>query len=140
MRYTYTAVITPEDGKYYVRVPDITGCITTGKGLEDAVVQITDALPYGLAGQRVSHPPSDPTAGYPPWCEGSSCECKRGDCCITHHACCNALCGPFAPLSGGYPFRPKRTCSAALYAAPELSPPAFEQGKNILVNPLIENL
>ena len=44
MRYTYTAVITPEDGKYYVRIPDITGCITTGKGLEDAVVQINDAL------------------------------------------------------------------------------------------------
>lgn len=44
MRYTYTAVITPEDGKCYVRVPDITGCVTTGKDVEDAVVQITDAL------------------------------------------------------------------------------------------------
>ena len=44
MRYTFTAVITPEDGKCYVRVPDITGCVTTGKDIEDAVVQITDAL------------------------------------------------------------------------------------------------
>ena len=44
MRYTYTAVITPEDGKFYARVPDITGCATTGKDIEDAVVQITDAL------------------------------------------------------------------------------------------------
>ena len=44
MRYTFTAVITPEDGKCYVRVPDITGCATTGKDVEDAVAQITDAL------------------------------------------------------------------------------------------------
>lgn len=44
MRYTFTAVITPEDGKYYARVPDITGCVTTGKDIEDAVSQITDAL------------------------------------------------------------------------------------------------
>ncbi len=44
MRYTYTAVITPEDGKYYVRVPDVAGCVTTGRSVEDAVLQITDAL------------------------------------------------------------------------------------------------
>ena len=44
MRYTYTAVITPGEGKCYVKVPDIPGCVTTGKDLEDAVVQITDAL------------------------------------------------------------------------------------------------
>ena len=44
MHYTYTAVITPKDGTYYVKVPDISACITTGKNLEDAVVQITDAL------------------------------------------------------------------------------------------------
>lgn len=44
MRYTYTAVITPGEGKCYVRVPDITGCVTTGKDIEDAVTQITDAL------------------------------------------------------------------------------------------------
>lgn len=44
MCYTYTAVITPEDGKYYVRVPDVAGCVTTGSSVEDAVLQITDAL------------------------------------------------------------------------------------------------
>ena len=44
MRYTFTAVITQGDGKCYVRVPDVAGCATTGKDLEDAVVQITDAL------------------------------------------------------------------------------------------------
>ncbi len=35
MRYTYTAVITPEDGKCYVKIPDIPGCITTGKDLDE---------------------------------------------------------------------------------------------------------
>ncbi len=44
MRYTYTAVITQEDSKYYARVPDVAGCVTTGHSIEDAVLQITDAL------------------------------------------------------------------------------------------------
>lgn len=44
MRYTFTAVISPEDGKCYVRVPDIAGCATTGRDIEDAIAQITDAL------------------------------------------------------------------------------------------------
>lgn len=45
MKYTYTAVFTPSDDKekYYARVPDLPGCITTGSSLEDAVEQITDA-------------------------------------------------------------------------------------------------
>ncbi|NCE66060.1 type II toxin-antitoxin system HicB family antitoxin [Pseudoflavonifractor sp. 524-17] len=44
MRYTYTAVITPGEKKCYVRVPDIPGCVTTGRDVEDAIEQITDAL------------------------------------------------------------------------------------------------
>ena len=44
MVYTYTAVITPEGGKYYVRVPDINGCVTTGRTVEDAIAQIADAF------------------------------------------------------------------------------------------------
>ena len=73
MRYTFTAVITPEDGKCYVRVPDITGCVTTGKDIEDAVAQITDALsgclvvwedqgipiPPATAQKNISHDPAD---------------------------------------------------------------------------------
>lgn len=45
MKYTYTAVFTPdeESGKYYARVPDLPGCITTGASIEDAIEQITDA-------------------------------------------------------------------------------------------------
>ena len=44
MRYIFTAVLTPEEGKCYVRVPDIAGCVTTGRDIEDAIEQITDAL------------------------------------------------------------------------------------------------
>lgn len=44
MHYTYTAVITPNEKKCYVSVPDIPGCATTGRDVEDAVEQITDAL------------------------------------------------------------------------------------------------
>lgn len=44
MRYIYTAVITTDNGKCYARVPDIPGCVTTGRDVEDAIAQITDAL------------------------------------------------------------------------------------------------
>lgn len=45
MKYIYSAVFTPnEDGsKYYARIPDLPGCITTGHNLQDAIEQITDA-------------------------------------------------------------------------------------------------
>ena len=45
MKYMYTATFTPkEKGGYYARVPDLPGCITTGKDLADAIDQITDAM------------------------------------------------------------------------------------------------
>lgn len=45
MKYIYSAVFSPsEDGtKYYARIPDLPGCITTGSSLQDAIDQITDA-------------------------------------------------------------------------------------------------
>ena len=45
MKYIYTAVFTPNEDntKFYARVPDLPGCITTGASLEDAINQITDA-------------------------------------------------------------------------------------------------
>lgn len=44
MKYIYTAVFTFDpNGKVYARIPDLPGCITTGKDLDDAIVQITDA-------------------------------------------------------------------------------------------------
>lgn len=46
MLYIYTAIFTPiEDGSgFYAKVPDLPGCITTGKDLADAIDQITDAM------------------------------------------------------------------------------------------------
>ena len=45
MNYIYTAVFTPNDDstKFYARIPDLPGCITTGFSLKDAIDQITDA-------------------------------------------------------------------------------------------------
>ena len=68
MRYTYTAVITPGDGKCYARVPDIPGCATTGRDLEDAVAQITDALSGCLVvweDQELPIPPPPPQPAVP---------------------------------------------------------------------------
>ena len=43
MKNVYTATFIEEDGTFYARVPDLPGCITTGKNLADAIEQITDA-------------------------------------------------------------------------------------------------
>ncbi len=45
MKYIYTATFIPnEDGtKFYCRIPDLSGCITTGDSLEDAIEMIADA-------------------------------------------------------------------------------------------------
>ena len=48
MKYIYTATIHQEDGKFYCRVPDIPGCITTGNDLSEAIEMITDALALAL--------------------------------------------------------------------------------------------
>lgn len=44
MIYTYTAVISEDNGIFYAKVPDVDGCITTGKSLSEAINLITDAL------------------------------------------------------------------------------------------------
>ncbi|MCD8104483.1 MAG: type II toxin-antitoxin system HicB family antitoxin [Lachnospiraceae bacterium] len=44
MKALYTATFeTDETGTFYARVPDLPGCITTGRDLEDAIDLITDA-------------------------------------------------------------------------------------------------
>lgn len=45
MKYIYTATFTTNESntKYYCRVPDLPGCISTGDSLEDAIAMITDA-------------------------------------------------------------------------------------------------
>jgi len=46
MKTAYTAQLTPMENRpgYYVRVPDLDGCITTGDTLPDAIAQIRDAM------------------------------------------------------------------------------------------------
>ncbi len=50
MKYIYSAQFAPiGDGSgFYARVPDLPGCITTGKDLSDAIDQITDAASVWL--------------------------------------------------------------------------------------------
>ena len=65
MKYTYTAVISPfEDGSGYAcRVPDIPGCVTSGKDLFEAIAMITDAANgcmCVLEDENVPVPPSTP--------------------------------------------------------------------------------
>lgn len=45
MSYIYSAMFTANETgtKYFARVPDLPGCVTTGDTLEDAIDQITDA-------------------------------------------------------------------------------------------------
>lgn len=64
MPYIYTAVFSQNgaDGKVYARVPDLRGCITTGKDLEDAIRQITDAAAGWLVvAEDEELPIADPT-------------------------------------------------------------------------------
>ena len=41
--YTATFVPNEDESKYYCRVPDLPGCITTGSSIDDAIEMITDA-------------------------------------------------------------------------------------------------
>lgn len=45
MKYIYSATFMPnEDGtKYLARIPDLPGCVSSGRDLHDAIDQITDA-------------------------------------------------------------------------------------------------
>ena len=43
MKYIYTAVFTPDNNKVIAAVPDLPGCITSGRDLNEAIAQVTDA-------------------------------------------------------------------------------------------------
>ena len=45
MKYIYTATFIPneDETKYYCRVPDLPGCITTASSIDEAIEMITDA-------------------------------------------------------------------------------------------------
>lgn len=44
MRYTYTAILSPTPKKVYAKVPDLPGCVTTGRTVQEAASLIADAL------------------------------------------------------------------------------------------------
>ena len=44
MKYVYPAIFESENGKYYVSVPDLSGCNTTGESLQDAIEMARDAI------------------------------------------------------------------------------------------------
>lgn len=49
MKYLYPAVFTPlENGEFDVKVPDLPGCRTCGKTLEDAIFMAQDAVSLWL--------------------------------------------------------------------------------------------
>ncbi len=58
MKYMYTAIIIPEeDGSgFFARVPDLPGCITTGRDFNDTVEQITDAASIWLVDAEDDRP------------------------------------------------------------------------------------
>lgn len=83
MVYAYTAVFSPiEDGSgYYCRVPDLPGCITTGRDLADAIEQITDAMSGWLCVAEDEGMPIAPPTAYQsvPHEEGDICTLVRAD-------------------------------------------------------------
>lgn len=48
MKYVYPAIFEQEDGKYYVSVPDLSGCNTFGDNLQDAIEMARDAVEMWL--------------------------------------------------------------------------------------------
>ena len=49
MKYIYPAIFKPlENGEYFIKVPDLPGCITEGKNLFDALNMAQDALSIWL--------------------------------------------------------------------------------------------
>lgn len=64
MRRVYPALLTStESGGYFIKVPDVNGCITTGKSLEEALDNIRDALAGCLCVlEDVGQPLPEPSA------------------------------------------------------------------------------
>ena len=70
MKYVYTAVFTPSEDntKIYARIPDLPGCVTTGRDIQDAIEQITDAASGWLVvaeDEGLEIPPAAPQSRIP---------------------------------------------------------------------------
>ncbi|MCD7863599.1 MAG: type II toxin-antitoxin system HicB family antitoxin [Lachnospiraceae bacterium] len=57
MKALYTATFETDGSKFYARVPDLPGCISTGNSLEDAIDMITDAANLWLVAAEDHHDP-----------------------------------------------------------------------------------
>lgn len=49
MKGTYAAIFTPKNGRVYVRLPDLPGCVTSGDSYEDAFNMAMDAANLWMA-------------------------------------------------------------------------------------------
>ncbi len=62
MKYLYTAVLSMDGNKVLASVPDLPGCVTSGKTIFDAIEQITDAASAWLvAAEDRDLPINNPT-------------------------------------------------------------------------------
>ncbi len=57
MKYVFTAVLSPEEGRYNVSFPDLPGCLTSGDDLPDAIEMAEDALNLWLTEAEESGDP-----------------------------------------------------------------------------------
>lgn len=48
MKYVFPAIFEEENGKFYVSVPDLSGCNTVGENLQDAIEMTRDAIEMWL--------------------------------------------------------------------------------------------
>ena len=48
MRYVYSAIFTPVNGEFDVKIPDLPGCRTCGKDLTEAIIMAEDAAAMWL--------------------------------------------------------------------------------------------
>lgn len=63
MQYAYTVVIEKGENNYGAYVPDLPGCITTGKTVEEVKRLIQEAIEFHLEGMREDGDPiPEPTS------------------------------------------------------------------------------
>ena len=63
MEYAYTVVIEKGENNYGAYVPDLPGCVSTGKTVEETQRNIQEAIEFHLEGMREDGDPiPEPTA------------------------------------------------------------------------------
>lgn len=63
MKYVFPAIFKPlENGEYFIKVPDLPGCITEGKNLPDALDMAKDAISMWLCDAEDNNEPIPPAS------------------------------------------------------------------------------